>query len=89
MRQAVAAERAQLDRLAEPLDRAVAYGRLVAALQDEVVAATAERDASIIGLLASPAAPSNRALAKLLSISKARADILAKIARAGGRPRRR
>jgi hypothetical protein len=81
-------ERARVERAEGELEQAVAYGHLLAAMHQEVLGVTAERDALIVRLLSSADAPSNRALAKLLSISKGRADTLARIARAGGRRRR-
>ncbi len=84
----MAAERARVEAAGDDLQQAIAYGQLLALVHEEVVAVTAERDALIVRLLSVPSAPSNRALAKMLSISKGRADTLARIARAGGRRRR-
>src|SRR4051794_9550273 len=76
-------------RLADPVERAAALGELLAALHEEVLAVTAERDAALIEVLQAPGRPSNRALASRLGISSARVDRLALIARRGGRTRRR
>jgi hypothetical protein len=72
----------------DALAQAAAYGRLLAALHDQVVAVTAERDAALIEVLAEPDHPSHRALSRDLALSRQRVDQLAAIAARGGRPRR-
>lgn len=74
--------------LASPIDRAVAYGRLLRALGEHVAAVTADRDAALIELLGQEKHPSHRSLARDLGLSRQRVDQLAAIAARGGRPRR-
>ena len=75
-------------RTADPIERAVALGELLAALHEEVLAVTAERDAALVEVLQAPGRPSNRALAARLGMSSVRVDRLAAIVRQGGRVRR-
>lgn len=74
--------------LESPIDRAVAYGRLLRALGEHVAAVTADRDAALIELLGQENHPSHRSLARDLGLSRQRVDQLAAIAARGGRPRR-
>jgi hypothetical protein len=69
------------------LERATEYGELIAVLQEQVTAVTAERDAALMEVLSTPGRPSNRQLATRLGLSAQRVDQLAAIARQGGRPR--
>lgn len=75
-------------RLATPLERAVAYGRLLQALGGHVTEVTAERDAALIEVLSQDTHPSHRRLALDLGLSRQRVDQLAAITTRGGRPRR-
>jgi hypothetical protein len=75
-------------RLATPLERAAAYGRLLQALGEHVAEVTAERDAALIEVLSQDTHPSHRRLALDLGLSRQRVDQLAAIATRGGRPRR-
>lgn len=74
--------------VADPVERASAFGYLLSALHEEVLAVTAERDAALTEVLRSAERPSNRALARRLGISPQRVDRLASIVRRGGRERR-
>ena len=74
--------------LTSPLERAVAYGKLLRALGEHVTAVTAERDAALIEVLGQEGHPSHRNLARNLGLSRQRVDQLAAIAARGGRPRR-
>ena len=67
--------------------RTRALTELLAAVHEQTVAVTAERDALLIDVLAEQGRPSNRALAADLGLSRQRIDQLAAHARAGGRPR--
>jgi hypothetical protein len=78
----------RLARRRDALDRAAGYGELLAALHEQVVTVTAERDAALVELLRAPAHPSHRSLATDLGLSRQRVDQLATIAARGGRARR-
>jgi len=71
----------------DPYTRTRALTDLLAALHEQTVAVTAERDALLIAVLAEQGRPSNRALAADLGLSRQRIDQLAAHARVGGRPR--
>jgi hypothetical protein len=75
-------------RIGDPLERTVAYSRLLRALQEQVEAVTAERDQALIEVLAARTHPSHRQLSRELVLSRQRVDQLAAIAARGGRPRR-
>jgi len=77
----------RVGRRADPLERALGYGKLIAELQDQVTLVAAERDAAITEVLATVPGMSHRRLAARLGVFAQRVDQLAKIARAGGRPR--
>jgi hypothetical protein len=85
---AVQAAQAAIGRLPERQERVRAYGELLAALGEQALAVTAERDRELIALLGQQPRPSNRALAEELGMSRQRVDQLARHVRAGGRPRR-
>ena len=85
---AVEAAARRHERIADPLVRAQAYARLLAALGEQVAWVAGDRDAALIEVLGEPAHPSHRALSGELGLSRQRVDQLARIARAGGRPRR-
>lgn len=87
MVEAIARTTRRIGRGSDPLERAVQYGELIAALQEQVSLIAAERDAAITEVLATVPGMSHRQLAARLGISAQRVDQLAKIARAGGRPR--
>jgi hypothetical protein len=86
---AVEAAARRHERIADPLARARAHARLLAALGEQVAWVAGDRDAALIEVLADAAHPSHRALSGELGLSRRRVDQLARIARAGGRPRRR
>ncbi len=86
MVEAIARTMRRIGRRADPLERAVEYGELIAVLQEQVSLVAAERDSAITELLAAVPGMSHRQLAARLGISAQRVDQLAKIAR-GGRPR--
>ena len=75
-------------RIANPLERTVAYSELLRALQEQIEIVSAERDAALVEVLAAATHPSHRALARDLHLSRQRVDQLAAIARRGGRRRR-
>jgi hypothetical protein len=85
--EAIARASRRVGRRADPLERALGYGELIAELQDQVSLVAAERDAAITEVLATVPGMSHRRLAARLGVSAQRVDQLAKIARAGGRPR--
>jgi len=87
MVEAIARTTRRIGRRADPLERAVEYGELIAVLQEQVSLVAAERDLAITKVLATVPGMSHRQLATQLGISAQRVDQLAKIARAGGRPR--
>lgn len=76
------------ERIADPLERARAYAKLLAALGEQMAWVTAERDTALIDVLTADAPPSHRALSGNLGLSRQRVDQLARIAWVGGRPRR-
>jgi hypothetical protein len=85
---AVQAAQAAIARLPGRHERVRGYGELLAALAEQTLAVTAERDRELIELLGQQPRPSNRALAEELGMSRQRVDQLARHVRAGGRPRR-
>jgi hypothetical protein len=85
--EAITSASRRIARRAQPLDRALEYGELIATLQDRVAALAAERDAAIVEILTGPGRLSHRQLAARLGVSAQRVDQLARIAREGGRPR--
>lgn len=88
MVEAIARATRRIGRRADPLERAVEYGELIAVLQEHVSLVAVERDAAITEVLSTVPGPSHRRLANRLGISAQRVDQLAKIARSGGRPRK-
>lgn len=87
MVEAIARATRRIGRRADPLERAVEYGELIAVLQEQVSLVAAERDAAITEVLGTVPGMSHRRLAARLGISAQRVDQLAKIARAGRSPR--
>ena len=87
VRRSIAAAQRRAARDRDPLGQARAYGALLATLQEQVMAVTAERDAALMRLLGGSAPPSHRQLAAELGMSRQRVDQLARIAAGGGRER--
>lgn len=85
------AVRQALDRHAkqpDPLARAAELGKLLEAIQEQVLPVAEARDAALLELLRAEPRPSNRALAQLLGISPQRVAQLAALARRGRAARR-
>lgn len=83
----VAAAARAATRTGDDLTKTRRLTELLAALHEQVVAVTAERDAVLTTVLAQQPRLSNRALASDLGLSRQRVDQLAAQSRAGGRPR--
>jgi len=69
------------------MERAIGYSHIMAAMQEQLEWLAAERDATLIEIIAEHPSLSHRKLSPQLHMSRQRLDQLAKIARAGGRPR--